>query len=72
MLWEGRDLVVRYKLGEFRAMMKRTLVDELTMTVRVMCDDFDAVATYQMLDPEGDLMQAPYRFEPDAPSPLKA
>lgn len=54
--------MVRYKVGGLPAMMKRYLVDELTMAVRVMVDDFDAVSTYQMIDGEGDVLPSIYRM----------
>jgi len=60
--WEGSAIVVRYKVGGLPAMMKRYLVDELTMAVRVMVDDFDAVSTYQMIDGEGDVLPSIYRM----------
>ena len=47
--WEGKAIAVRYTIGQeaLPVLMKRYLISEQTMVVRVMCDDFDCVCTYQ-------------------------
>jgi len=70
--WEGRAMMVRYTIpGGANAIIKRTLSDDLTMVVRVMCADFDAVATYQKVDKDHDIIPKPFKLPTDSPG-LKA
>ena len=70
--WEGRAMMVRYTIpGGANAIIKRTLSDDLTMVVRVMCADFDAVATYQKVDKDHDIIPKAFKLPTDSPG-LKA